>query len=130
MKVNLGPNVLLLTGIAVAVVYIVYYWQDVTKGNLTGSFSVQHSPISATVTPASSVRCNRISLPSRFYNATTAPYNPAAMRNPVTGNWVLVHNYDEVSTRTCEVLADCVVDWNLVPCYAQCSSRTRSAALK
>ena len=80
-----------------AIVYTIYCWQDVT---LTGSPSVQQQrPISATVKPASSVRCNRISLPARLCNATTAPYNPAAMRHPASGNWFLVHNYDEVITR-------------------------------
>lgn len=90
-----------------AVIYTVYCWQDISEGNLTSS--VIQRPISATVTPASSVRCNRINLPARLYNATTAPYNPAATRHPVSGNWFLVHNFDEVYTRAVRgFLALCV----------------------
>jgi len=53
--------------------------------------------ISGFVRPASAVRCNRISLPARFYNESTGPYNPAAVRHPTSGEWYLFHTYDEVS---------------------------------
>ncbi len=52
--------------------------------------------ISGLVQPASSVRCNRITLPPRYYNESTGPYNPAAVRHPTSGEWYLFHTYDEV----------------------------------
>jgi hypothetical protein len=61
-----------------------------------GSGGTEEAYISASVTPASSVRCNRIRLPAQFYNDTTSPYNPAAMRHPSTGMWYLLHTFDEV----------------------------------
>ncbi len=61
-----------------------------------GSGGTEEVYISASVTPASSVRCNRIRLPAQFYNDTTSPYNPAAMRHPSTGLWYLLHTFDEV----------------------------------
>lgn len=51
--------------------------------------------ISASVQPASSLRCNRIVLPPKWYNATAAPYNPAAARHPRTGEWYLLHVADQ-----------------------------------
>ena len=66
---------------------------------LRGSASRSQVDVSATVTPASSVRCNRIQLPARLQNATTGPYNPAAARHPVTGEWLLLHTLDEVRAR-------------------------------
>lgn len=51
--------------------------------------------ISASVRPASSVRCNRIALPPMWYNASAAPYNPAAARHPTTGEWFLLHVMDQ-----------------------------------
>ncbi|KAK9830983.1 hypothetical protein WJX81_005385 [Elliptochloris bilobata] len=51
--------------------------------------------ISGLVQPASSVRCNRITLPPQYYNESTGPYNPAAVRHPTSGEWYLFHTYDE-----------------------------------
>lgn len=52
--------------------------------------------ISGSVLPASAVRCNRIQLPAAYYNESQGPYNPAAIRHPLTGEWLLVYTYDEV----------------------------------
>ncbi len=74
-------------------------WRDVQHrgaGSLAGHTTLARRPISASVSPASGVRCSRISLPARYYNATTAPYNPAAMRHPGTSEWYLLHTYDQV----------------------------------
>lgn len=54
------------------------------------------SALSGTVTPASAVRCNRIQLPERYYNESQGPYNPAAIRHPVTKEWLVVFTFDEV----------------------------------
>jgi hypothetical protein len=51
--------------------------------------------ISASVRPASGVRCNRITLPPMWYYASAAPYNPAAARHPATGEWYLLHVIDQ-----------------------------------
>ena len=102
MKQNVLISVCVLFGIAVAAVYTLTSWLNFmcsTQSNLGSSCSTDHKRVSATVTPASSVRCNRIILPARFYNATTAPYNPAAMRHPVSGDWLLMHTFDVVILR-------------------------------
>jgi hypothetical protein len=52
--------------------------------------------ISGTVLPASAVRCNRLNLPAMYYNESQGPYNPAAVRHPATGEWLLLYTYDEV----------------------------------
>ena len=52
--------------------------------------------ISRTVSVPSAVRCTRINLPRRYYNSTSAPYNPGAVRHPRSGEWLLVFTYDEV----------------------------------
>ncbi len=52
--------------------------------------------ISGTVLPASAVRCNRLALPASFYNESQGPYNPAAVRHPISGEWLLVYTFDEV----------------------------------
>ncbi len=52
--------------------------------------------ISGTVLPASAVRCNRLALPASYYNESQGPYNPAAVRHPISGEWLLVYTYDEV----------------------------------
>jgi hypothetical protein len=44
---------------------------------------------------SSSVLCERIELPFEFFNSSTGPYNPGAVRHPGTGEWVLVFTYDE-----------------------------------
>lgn len=58
---------------------------------------IVRATISGTVLPASAVRCNRLALPASFYNESQGPYNPAAVRHPITGEWLLVYTYDEVS---------------------------------
>jgi len=42
--------------------------------------------------------CKRFSLPSEYFNDTSGPYNPAAARNPKTGEWLLLFTYDEASS--------------------------------
>ena len=42
-------------------------------------------------------RCNRVDLPSKFTNNTQGPYNPAGVRSPHTGEWLLFFTLDEVS---------------------------------
>ena len=42
--------------------------------------------------------CKRISLPSEYLNDTSGPYNPAAARDPNTGEWLLLFTYDEASS--------------------------------
>lgn len=99
MKQNVLISVCVLVIVAVAAVYTHTCWLNFTcstQSNLGSSCSTDYKRVSAVVTPASSVRCNRISLPARFYNATTAPYNPAAMRHPVSGDWFLMHTFDVV----------------------------------
>lgn len=90
----------LLVGVVAATLWTVSAcWRHVegsAHGIPGGSGSRSQLGISATVTTASSVRCNRIKLPARLHNATTGPYNPAAARHPVTGEWLLVHTLDEV----------------------------------
>ena len=90
----------LLVGVAAATLWTVFScWRHVegsAHGFVNGSTSRLQPGVSATVTPASSVRCNRIELPARHHNATTGPYNPAAARHPVTGEWLLLHTLDEV----------------------------------
>ncbi|KAK9834907.1 hypothetical protein WJX81_007705 [Elliptochloris bilobata] len=100
MRADGWARTALLTSLAVATVFLLACWLGVpgsSDGGLAGATSQKADSISVTVTPASSVRCNRISLPARFYNATTSPYNPAATRHPVTGEWLLLHTLDEVT---------------------------------
>ena len=67
--------------------------------NGTGSLSgPRELTISGSVVPASAVMCNRMALPAEYYNVSQGPYNPAAIRHPVTGEWLLVYTYDEVPT--------------------------------
>ena len=61
--------------------------------HLSGS---RESTISGSVLPASAVKCNRIALAASYYNESQGPYNPAAIRHPVTGEWLMVYTYDEV----------------------------------
>ncbi len=99
MKPAAWLQVALLVGAAAAVA--------VVCSTAFGSGGTEEAYISASVTPASSVRCNRIRLPAHFYNDTTSPYNPAAMRHPSTGVWYLLHTFDEVrrpSTRAAPAL--------------------------
>ena len=65
---------------------------------LTGSSSASglRPTISGTVQPASALRCNRLSLPASYYNESQGPYNPAAIRHPVSREWLLLYTYDEV----------------------------------
>ena len=42
-------------------------------------------------------RCSRVDLPSQFANSTQGPYNPAGVRSPQTGEWLLFFTLDEVS---------------------------------
>ena len=90
----------LLVGVAAALLLtILACWRHVegsAHGFVNGSASRSQVGVSATVTPASSVRCSRIKLPARLHNSTTGPYNPAAARHPVTGEWLLLHTLDEV----------------------------------
>lgn len=82
------------------------YMEDVT-GSLrhvigspaTPSGRQSRATISGLVQPASAVRCNRITLPPQYYNESTGPYNPAAVRHPTSGEWYLFHTYDEVGAR-------------------------------
>ena len=53
--------------------------------------TVMRSPVQT------SRRCNRIDLPSQFTNSTQGPYNPAGIRSPQTGEWLLFFTLDEVS---------------------------------
>ena len=61
----------------------------------TASFGSRPT-ISGMVQPASALRCNRLSLPASYYNESQGPYNPAAVRHPVTREWLLLYTYDEV----------------------------------
>ena len=65
---------------------------------LTGSSAASglRPTISGTVQPASALRCNRLSLPASYYNESQGPYNPAAVRHPVSREWLLLYTYDEV----------------------------------
>jgi hypothetical protein len=98
MAGSAGISCLLAVGIVAALLSF-GLWRDVQHrgaGSLAGHTTLARRPISASVSPASGVRCSRISLPARYYNATTAPYNPAAMRHPGTSEWYLLHTYDQV----------------------------------
>ena len=82
------------------------YMEDVTGSlrHVIGSPALppgrqSRATISGLVQPASAVRCNRITLPSQYYNESTGPYNPAAVRHPTSGEWYLFHTYDEVGAR-------------------------------
>ena len=92
----LRPQAALCVGLVLTVLLTVGYWRSTWDGAAGGPAGRPARPrISATVMPASSVRCNRINLPPQYYNATTAPYNPAAARHPGTKEWVLLHTFDE-----------------------------------
>lgn len=97
---GLRPKAVLGVGLALAALLgTLVYWQDIRSSateSLAASGKAARRTISASVEPASSVRCNRISLPKQYYNATTAPYNPAAMQHPATNEWFLLHTFDEV----------------------------------
>ena len=41
--------------------------------------------------------CNRVDVPSHFANSTQGPYNPAAVKSPQTGEWLVFFTLDEVS---------------------------------
>lgn len=95
----LGPF-LLLTFLMLAASLI--FLEDVRvslRQVLTGTGTQSSFPkptISGSVQPASAVRCNRIELPAAYYNDSQGPYNPAAIRHTLTGEWLLVYTYDEV----------------------------------
>ena len=100
MELRAWRRAALLVGVAAATLWTVLAcWRHV-EGSIHGfvndSAGRSQPGVSATVTPASSVRCNRIKLPARLHNDTTGPYNPAAARHPVTGEWLLLHTLDEV----------------------------------
>ena len=93
----LRPKAALCVGLVLTGLFTLAYWGSTWGGAAEGLAGGRPAKprISATVTPASSVRCNRISLPPQYYNATTAPYNPAAARNPATKEWLLLHTLDQ-----------------------------------
>lgn len=53
-------------------------------------------PTSALIQPPTAARCNRLHLPAALANSTAVPYYPAAVRDPVTGEWYLFFTYQEV----------------------------------
>jgi hypothetical protein len=83
----LGVSLLFLEDLRVSV-------QKVLIGS--GSQTSFRATISGTVLPASAVRCNRLALPASYYNESQGPYNPAAVRHPISGEWLLVYTFDEV----------------------------------
>ena len=92
-------KLVLAVGTVIALALLSAFWPDFIPGQ-SQKQSTRYSSTElldiASMTPASSVRCNRISLPAHLSNATSAPYNPAAMRHPVSGDWYLLHSVDEV----------------------------------
>jgi len=53
-------------------------------------------PPSALLQPPTAARCNRLHLPPALANSTAVPYYPAAVKDPVTGEWYLFFTYQEV----------------------------------
>ncbi len=53
-------------------------------------------PSSAVLQPPTAARCNRLHLPAALANSTAVPYYPAAVKDPVTGEWYLFFTYQEV----------------------------------
>ena len=60
-------------------------------------------PPSALLQPPTAARCNRLHLPTALANSTAVPYYPAAVKDPVTGEWYLFFTYQEVS-RSSQIL--------------------------
>jgi hypothetical protein len=83
----LGVSLLFLEDLRISIKKVL------TGGNATAGF---RATISGTVLPASAVRCNRLTLPAMYYNESQGPYNPATVRHPSTGEWLLLYTYDEV----------------------------------
>ena len=96
----LGPF-LLLTFLMLAASLIFLEDVRISIRQVLSDNGVQNSfprpTISGSVLPSSAVRCNRIELPAAYYNDSQGPYNPAAIRHTITGEWLLVYTYDEVS---------------------------------
>ena len=54
-------------------------------------------PPSALLRQPSAARCNRLPLPGPLANASALPAEPAAVKDPVTGEWLIFFTYQEVS---------------------------------
>ncbi len=90
----------LLASVATCIAYV---WNDMffvmevrVKGSLN-SRPLVLQPLAPLV--QSSRTCNRIVLPAHLSNDTQGPYNPAAVRDPSTGDWITIFRIEEV--RTC-----------------------------
>ncbi len=67
------------------------------------SQSLGIKPPTSLVLPPTPARCNRLRLPADLANASAVPSYPAAVKHPVTGEWLLVFTYQEVKAFTqCE----------------------------
>ncbi len=89
-------------------VYLVVPFGGVGEGvrSVIGSVPLLSSPApvlglrppSALLRQPSAARCNRLPLPGPLANASALPAEPAAVRDPVTGEWLIFFTYQEVST--------------------------------
>ena len=84
----------------------IYVWKDIffimefhVKGSLRRPFDIE--PLSLVV-PSSRI-CNRIELPAQFSNDSQSPYNPAALRDPNTGEWIAMFRIEEVGVCGCHL---------------------------
>lgn len=57
-------------------------------------------PPSALLKQPTAARCNRLPLPGALANASAIPTEPAAVKDPVTGEWLIFFTYQEVRS-TC-----------------------------
>jgi hypothetical protein len=64
----------------------------------SASPSLGIKPPTALVLPPTPSRCNRLHLPGDLANTTAVPYYPAAVKHPVTGEWLMFFTYQEVDT--------------------------------
>ena len=104
------PRSLLATGAAALVcliLYLVVPISDVGKGVrsvfstvplLSGpSTALGVRPPSALLRQPTAARCNRLPLPGPLANASAIPTEPAVVKDPATGEWLIFFTYQEVT---------------------------------
>ena len=96
-----GSVVLGLTLIACVFTFLYEEKRITMEVHVSSSSSVYPAATLASARVQSARLCNRIDLPRQWLNETQGPYNPAAIRHPKTGEWLLFFRIEEVRALPC-----------------------------